>query len=205
MRRCPIRRKQSGFPQNRCGLQDSLNRQGSRFCGHVQERRVRTTGVARRCRCGQEIHRSLLEYQNSGGDPSFDMLVRLDDVPVSRCIWTIQAFSRFCRNAVSCSWWGPEDARDDRRRELFLLNAANETHRRSHCRCPRATGSGIQAGVPKSRWKIQRPGQPNGLASPSECRQTPCHRSRRHRLFLSEYPRTDSERHIPDIRKLHHG
>ncbi len=100
----------------------------------------------------------LLEYQNSGGDPSFDMLVRLDDVPRIQVYLDDTGVQQILQNAGVMLLWGPEDARDDRRRELFLLNAANELTGEAIADARVQLGSGIQAGRPEIEMENTKTG-----------------------------------------------
>ena len=101
---------------------------------------------------------NLLEYQQSGGDPSFDILVRLDNVPRMEAFLNDPGVRQVLQNIGVVFLWGPENARDDRRREIFLLNAANELTGEAIADARVALGSGMQAGKPEIEMENTKEG-----------------------------------------------
>ena len=92
---------------------------------------------------------SLLKYIRTGGDPSFDMLVAEDDVPRVNAYLADPEVKRILENARVVFLWGPENARDDKLRELYLANEANEMTGEMIKDARVAMGSGIEAGRPE--------------------------------------------------------
>ncbi len=92
---------------------------------------------------------SLLEYQQSGGDPSFDILVRETNVPRVKAILADSGVQQILENAGVMLLWGPEDARTDNYRELYLASAANEMTGERIADAGVSLGAGVQAGKPE--------------------------------------------------------
>lgn len=101
---------------------------------------------------------NLLEYQQTGGDPSFDIVVRMDNVPRVKAALNDSGVQEILRNAGVVLLWGPENAREDNRRELFLLNLANELTGEAIADARVALGSGMAAGKPEIEMENTKAG-----------------------------------------------
>ncbi len=101
---------------------------------------------------------SLLEYQQSGGDPSFDVVVRTEDVPRVQAILADPGVQQIMQNAGTLLLWGPENARDDNRRELFYVTASNELTGEAIADARVILGSGMTAGKPEIEMENTKAG-----------------------------------------------
>jgi len=92
----------------------------------------------------------LLQFQQTGGDPSFDMLIKPNDVPRVQAFLNDSGVQKILADSRVLMLWGPENnRRPDNLRELFLVNAASEMtgDRINDARV--AMGAGIDAGKPE--------------------------------------------------------
>jgi SecD/SecF fusion protein len=100
----------------------------------------------------------MLEYLQTGGDPSFDMLVREVNVPRVKAILADSGVQQMLENTGMMLLWGPEDARTDGRRELYLLNTSNEMTGDRIADARVEIGSGVQAGQPEIQMETTSEG-----------------------------------------------
>lgn len=102
-----------------------------------------------------------LRYQQTGGVPSFDMLVTRDDVPRVMQLLTDTGVQQILSDSKITLLWGPEEnGREDKMRELFLLNASNEMTGEMIKDARVEMGSGMQAGRPE----ISMENTPDGVS-----------------------------------------
>jgi len=94
----------------------------------------------------QKKFTGMLQYTQSGGEPTFDMLVRPDDVPRVKAILNDPNVQKILESSGSIFLWGPEKTREDGLRELFLLNLANEMTGEKIADARATVGSGMNAG-----------------------------------------------------------
>ncbi|MDP2984614.1 MAG: protein translocase subunit SecD [Candidatus Latescibacter sp.] len=94
----------------------------------------------------QKKFTGMLQYTQSGGEPSFDMLVKPDDVPRVKVILADPNVQKILQSAGDVFLWGPDKAREDGLRELFLLNAASEMTGDKVADAKVSVGSGMSAG-----------------------------------------------------------
>jgi SecD/SecF fusion protein len=94
----------------------------------------------------QKKFTGMLQYTQTGGEPSFDMLVKPDDVPRIKAILNDPNVQNILQSAGALFLWGPDKARDDNLRELFLLNAASEMTGDKVSDARPSVGSGMNAG-----------------------------------------------------------
>ncbi len=93
---------------------------------------------------------SLLAYSNAGdASPSFDMLVTEENVPRVRAYLEDPGVQKILEDARMVMLWGPENARMDGYRELFLANVSNEMTGEMIQDARVAMGSGMDAGQPE--------------------------------------------------------
>ncbi|MFC1511676.1 protein translocase subunit SecD [Candidatus Latescibacterota bacterium] len=93
---------------------------------------------------------SLLRYQTWGeGVPSFDMLVAQEDVPRINVYLNDPGVQKILSDNRAMMLWGPENARSDGYRALFLVNDANEMTGEMVRDARVVMGSGIDAGRPE--------------------------------------------------------
>jgi SecD/SecF fusion protein len=92
----------------------------------------------------------MLSYQQSGGVPSFDMLVSKDDVPRMDVILKDPGVQKILEETKSVLLWGPEEnGREDNMRELFLAYAASEMTGEMVKDARVTMGNGVDAGKPE--------------------------------------------------------
>ncbi len=75
---------------------------------------------------GQNPFTSQLQYERTGGEPSFNMLVSNKNVPRIEAYLARPEVQNAVSNARAQFYWGPEDERDDNFRILYLSNEASE-------------------------------------------------------------------------------
>ncbi len=94
---------------------------------------------------------SLLQYEQFGsGSPTFDMLVKPDNVPRINAYLQDPGVQKILSNARVMLLWGPENARtSDNLRELFLVNASSEMTGEMIKDASVVMGSGMEAGRPQ--------------------------------------------------------
>jgi SecD/SecF fusion protein len=94
----------------------------------------------------QKKFTGMLQYTQTGGEPSFDMLVKPDDVPRVKALLNDPNVQKIIESSGGVFLWGPEKAREDGLRELFLLNSASEMTGEKIADARATAGSGMNAG-----------------------------------------------------------
>jgi len=64
-----------------------------------------------------------IRFQQSGGNPGFDMLVEKEDIPRVNALIVDPAVEKIMSENRAMFLWGPEDERDDNYRVLYILDA----------------------------------------------------------------------------------
>jgi len=101
----------------------------------------------------------LLDYQRSGGIPSFDILVSEENIPRVKAILNNPEVQEFLADQRVGFFWGPEGERDDEYRALYLANAVSEMTGEMIKDARVTTGSGIDAG----QFEIQMENTSDGV------------------------------------------
>ena len=92
---------------------------------------------------------NLLQFQQMGGVPSFDMLVKPEDVSRVNAYLKDPEVEKIQADQRVMMLWGPEKKRDDGLRELFLVNAPSEMTGEMIQDARVTMGTGVGAGRPE--------------------------------------------------------
>ncbi|MFC1693827.1 protein translocase subunit SecD [Candidatus Latescibacterota bacterium] len=96
---------------------------------------------------------SLLDYEQTGGDPSFSVLVNNEDVPRVNSYLEDSEVEKILENARYVFLWGPENEREDEYRYLHLMNVSSEMTGEMIKDASVTTSTGLEAGRSQIRME----------------------------------------------------